>query len=228
MTRPTVSVVACACCLATVASFLAGCVSISPPAPPPTLARPATPTLPPAASLYTVSRGTVQDIVKARGRVASVREALLSFKFQGWLKAGIKPGQFVQEGDLLAQLDPPRSGGLSLEQAVTDAQYALQSQSIALRRFRTKDVTVASLAAKARENQAKISVQQAQAAYNQIAWRGDVGDSPEAMALSRAVADYEAAQAALEAEIKAETYAKTREVEIRVRRQTCSPGQGAR
>ena len=147
----------------------------------------------------------------------SVREALLSFKFQGWLKQlEIKPGQFVQEGDLLAQLDPPRSGGLSLEQAVTDAQYTLQNQSIALEAARTKDVAVVSLAAKARVNQAKISVQQAQAAYDKIAWRGDVGSSPEAMALSRAVADYEAAQAALEAEMEAEeTYSKTREVEIK-------------
>ena len=181
-----------------------GCEYLPEPAPAvPTLVfvPPPTPTLPPSV-LYVVQRDTIREIVQARGRVASVQEAFLSFKLEGWLKEiNVNSGDLVQEGDILAEIDPRTWGGNAVEEAIEDAEYTLSIKMTRLQEARTEPIEQEILRAQAALRQAEISRQQAQAAYDEIAWQGDVGSRPEAIALQRASAAYENALASHEAAV---------------------------
>ncbi len=86
----------------------------------PTFVPPPTPG-PSSGSTYTVASGDIAENLLMRGRVAAAQEALLMFPMAGTLKAiHISPGDPVEEGDLLAELDAPGA-----EQEMTRAQFAL-------------------------------------------------------------------------------------------------------
>ncbi len=172
----------------------------------------ATSTLAPEA-VYAVARGTVKEVVTVRGRIASAREVTLAFKLNGWIKTlDLAPGDLVTQGQVIAEIDAPNDKGRSLEEAVTDAEYDLHTKTLELQEAKSAPVSEQLLAAKARANQADIARQQAQADYDRIAWMGDAaGGRPEAVALQRAVADYEAALASLDATQASE---KTRDLQI--------------
>ena len=78
--------------------LVTGCEYLPQPAPAvPTLVfvPPPTATLPPTV-LHVVKRDNIQEIAQARGRVASVQEAFLSFKIEGWLmEINVNPGDLV-------------------------------------------------------------------------------------------------------------------------------------
>jgi HlyD family secretion protein len=102
-------------------SIVAGC-SCSPPGTGvvPTFAPP--PTQLPSGSTYTVGYGSVATSIEARGRVEAKREVDLMFTLEGVLKGVyVSPGDTVEEGTLLAELDAPE-----LQRAVEQAQYGLQ------------------------------------------------------------------------------------------------------
>ncbi|MEE8391502.1 MAG: efflux RND transporter periplasmic adaptor subunit [Anaerolineae bacterium] len=59
-------------------------------------------------SVHTVARGRIVETIEARGRVVAEREAHLTFPVGGTLKAiYIAPGDPVEQGALLAELDAP-------------------------------------------------------------------------------------------------------------------------
>jgi HlyD family secretion protein len=103
------------------ASIVAGC-SCSPPGAgiAPTFAPP--PTQLPSGSTYTVGYGDVATSIETRGRVAAKREVDLMFTLDGVLKGVyVSPGDAVDEGTLLAELDAPDS-----QEAVAQAEYRVQ------------------------------------------------------------------------------------------------------
>ncbi len=82
------------------------------------------------------------------------------------------------------------------EQAVSSAQAALtkaQDDLATLKAGPTQDVIAA---AKADLDKKTAALQQAQAAYDKVAWRGDIQARPESVALQQATADYQASLAA--------------------------------
>ena len=184
---------------ALLAGGLAGCEMLPQQAAPvPTLVfvPPATPTLSPDA-VYTVARGPIQEVVKARGRVASALEAPLAFRTSGFVKdIQIKPGDQAQPGDLLAELDSPAAKTASLQDAIVDVDFDLQLKSLELEQAKAEPIDQTILSTKSTLKLAQVSVQQAQAAYDQIAWKGDTAASgTEAFALQKAQLTVEAAQA---------------------------------
>jgi multidrug efflux pump subunit AcrA (membrane-fusion protein) len=92
-----------------------------------------TPTpLPPAPVLerptYTVERGTIEDTLEINGRVTPVDLVRLSFKREGRVETvGVKRGDVVQEGQVLAQLQQEEALDKlrRAENALTQAQRAL-------------------------------------------------------------------------------------------------------
>jgi HlyD family secretion protein len=79
---------------------------------------------------YIVQPGTLADIVEARGRVGSRQESLLAFPLSGRIEAvEVAPGDVVEEGTILAELDAP-----DLEQQLEDAQYDLRLTELELSR----------------------------------------------------------------------------------------------
>ena len=177
----------------------AGCEVLPAPAPAvPTFVfvAPPTPTLSPD-SVYTVGRGTIQAAIKARGRVASVQESLLTFNLSGFLKkVDVKPGDVVQKDDVLAELDSAAAKVEPLENAIVDAEYELQLKTLEIQQASSEPIEQEILRTKSEVNLARISLQQAQAAYDRVVWRGDdAASGPEAFALQRATLVYETAQA---------------------------------
>ena len=131
-----------------------------------------------------------------------MREAQLAFKMQGWLKTlTVAPGDPVQAGDLLAELDSPSDKGGPLDEAIADAEYLVESKTLDLEQAQATPLTQNYFEAKAKVSQADIARQAAQTAYDRISWRGDAAaSSPEAMALQAAQANYEVALAAFQAQ----------------------------
>ncbi len=89
---------------------------------------------------------------------------------------------------------------LELTQAQLDAgsaearsQLSIKHQQLA--RLRAQDPAPKKAKAEAEQEQARLRRDQAQAAYDAIAWRGDVGASVEAAQLQQAALDYQKAQA---------------------------------
>jgi HlyD family secretion protein len=113
----------CRCSLFVVHCSLLVLASCSPPGanvvptfvPPPTYG-------PAPDSVYTVARGSIVETIEARGRVVAEQEAHLMFPVGGTLKAiYIAPGDQVEEGMLLAELDAPDA-----KQNVLMAQFDLR------------------------------------------------------------------------------------------------------
>jgi len=92
--------------------------------------------------------------------------------------------------DLQLQLAKAR---LTAAQAQARAALAIKRQQLA--RAQLQDPTPQKARAEAELEQARITLQQAQAAYDAIAWRNDAGASFQAVSLQQATLDYQQAQA---------------------------------
>jgi len=93
--------------------------------------------------------------------------------------------------------------------ALARARIDLAIKRLQLQKAQAQDLTPRKAQAEANLERARIALQQAQAAYDEIAWRGDVGATPQAAALQQATLDFQQAQAAYDLavqEIEAQRY----------------------
>lgn len=141
--------------------------------------------------LAAVQRGNLQATVSTTGSLTPVNQAKLTFKSAGKLKdLTVKVGDTVKAGDVLARLD------------ATDLEYTLAQRLLTLESNRLKveqgkqgpkkeDLTIA----KVNLDKATLNLQKAQGDYDKVAWRNDVGLTPQASALQQATLDYQTALA---------------------------------
>jgi multidrug efflux pump subunit AcrA (membrane-fusion protein) len=177
-----------------------------------------------AKPIYKVARGEVVKSLLLSGRVSPVKESELFFKVSGRVRnVMVKKGDAVKTGQVLADLeidDLERDligAKLELERAQgrlkaaeddlaanvkrAQANLVIAQENLAI--TQTQDPAPRKTQAETALKRAEIALQKAQADYNAIAWRGDVGATPQAAALQRATLDYADAQAAYELALQA-------------------------
>jgi HlyD family secretion protein len=171
----------------------------------------------PSVEIVPIGRATLVDTVSATGKIEPEAEVEMKFETGGTVKEVlVKEGQYVAAGDVLARLDTDdlelqvRSAKIDLVQAVANlqqlyepvlaekvsaAQAAAESARLKLAELQDgvdpDEVTKAEVALK----QTEITLQEAQWAYDQVAYRGDVGAMPQANDLQDATLAYESAVA---------------------------------
>jgi RND family efflux transporter MFP subunit len=179
--------------------------------------QPANTTAVQAPNTITVDRGDVVQSVTAPGQLVGMREQMLSLSIAGRLsQVNVRAGDHVQASDVLAQLDDN-----ALKNALQTAQANLASAQAKLAKLKEppSEAAVAAaraqvvsaqsayeaavaknahapdqlLVAKAALDKATATLQEAQAAYDGIAWRDNAPNSPQAAALASATADYQSA-----------------------------------
>ncbi len=145
----------------------------------------------PTVRLVSAQRGNLEATVNTTGVLVPINQARLSFKSGGKLKElNVKVGDMVKAGAVLARLD------------TTDLEYTLAQNLITLENNRLKleqakqgpkkeDLTIA----KVNLEKATLNLQKAQSDYDKVAWRNDVGLTPQAASLQQATLDYQSAQA---------------------------------
>lgn len=144
----------------------------------------------------TVAAGTVLarlDTAELEDGVAAAEAALnIAQANLARVKAGPRPGEIAQAEE-----------GVRSAQAARDAAQAQLEQAQAglkqlLAGARPEEVE----AAAATLMKAEAALRQAQAEYDKIAWAGDVGDTPQALALESATLDYDVAKANYQALVR--------------------------
>lgn len=171
------------------------------------------------AQTATVTRGSLSALVNASGNVSAPTSAALAFSSSGQVaKVAVQIGDQVKKGQLLLQLNTDAlqlalktaQTNLASQQANYDAtqanvQYAvktaqanLASAQASYDSAKAKDATNLDqlIVAKAALDKATVALQTAQAAYDVVAWRPDVGMTSQAAALQSATSDYQSALAA--------------------------------
>jgi len=166
----------------------------------------------------TVERGTIAATVSAAGNVTPPEEAVIAFQTAGRVaKVNVQVGDVVKKGQLLMELDTTdlelaiktarvnlASSQASLDQtkanlqfALRNAQSSLASSQANLEAAKAKNAQNANqiIIAKTQLDKAAVALQQAQGAYNQIAWRGDVALTKQASDLQQATLEYQSALA---------------------------------
>lgn len=141
----------------------------------------------------TVERGTLVATVSAAGNVSAVKSAALAFQTTGRVTVvNAQVGDVVKANQLLMQLDTT-----DLLLALKNAQAGLVSAQANYDSAKAKDAQNSNqlIVAKGQLDKAIVTLQQAQGNYNAIAWRGDVGATPQAAALQSATIDYQTALA---------------------------------
>ncbi len=166
----------------------------------------------------TVTRGTLVATVNAAGNVSAPSSAALAFSSSGRVaKVAVAVGDSVKQGQVLMALDTTDlqlalksaqtnlasaqanydSSQVSLQTAIKTAQDNLVTAQANYDSAKAKDATNLDqlIVAKTAVDKAKIALDQAQGAYNAIAWRGDVSMTTQAANLQSATADYNSAVA---------------------------------
>ena len=163
-----------------------------------------------------VERGTIVSTVSATGSIEPQAQVLLSFKSAGRvLDVNAQEGQEVLTGDVLARLE-----SAELELALAQAETGLTISEAQLARIRVtpnaSDVAAAEAAlasaqaayqellkgpgadelraAQGTVDRARLAVDQAQSAYDQVAHLPNVGMLPQAIQLQQATLEHELAQ----------------------------------
>ncbi len=172
-----------------------------------------------------VTKGTISATVSATGNVVADHQAKLTFSTSGTIKqVNVALGDKVKAGQVLATLvtttlenklaiaksnlhtaqirldalkAPANPGDVAAAQAgVVSAQASLTKAQGDLSKLQAgptqDDITMA----KADLAKKQAALQQAQAAYDKVSWRSDIGSRPEAVALQQATSDYQASLAA--------------------------------
>ncbi len=141
----------------------------------------------------TIQRGTLVATVSAAGNVAAPQQAALVFQTGGRVsKVNVQVGDAVKAGQVLMELDSTDQQ-LALKTAqtsLTSAQASYDAAKISNSQ-NGNQLTVA----RAALDKAKVTLDQAQAAYNAVAWRPDVGMTSQAATLQTAYLDYQSALA---------------------------------
>lgn len=141
----------------------------------------------------TVERGTIAATVSAAGNVSTVKSTSLTFQVAGKVaQVNVMMGDQVKAGQVLMQLDTT-----DLQLAFRTAQANLASQQASYDASVQKNAQNNNqlIVAKTQLEKARIALEQAQGAYNQIAWRGDVGLTTQATNLRNATIEYESSLA---------------------------------
>ncbi len=176
-----------------------------------------------------VRRGTLQVTVSASGSLEPIREIDLSFEVSGKVaEVLVDIGDTVKAGQVLARLDTSdlelsvRQAELSLQSAqaqldslkspTTDtiksaeaAYYSALAQYQSLKNSPSEETITA---AKVQLEQARIALERAQAAYDRVAWRPDIGALPQSQQLQDATLSYELALAQYNEAIKGPSQAE--------------------
>ncbi len=140
-----------------------------------------------------VTRGNLVATVNAAGNVSATEEATMAFQTSGRIAAvHVQVGDVVKKGQVLMELD-----ATDLQLALKNAQTNLASAQANYDAAKIKNAqnTNQLIVAKVQLEKAKIALQQAQANYNTIAWRGDVGMTSQSITLQQATLDYNSALA---------------------------------
>lgn len=178
----------------------------------------------PEAEIPEETEEEVTQVVAATGVVVPSRWATLSFRTGGVVEEVlVGEGDQVQEGQLLVQLDDS-----DLQAVVARAQAALAAAEATLSQVeapaRPEELAMAQAGLAAAQAQlaklrsgagaeevtaargametAALALQQAQAAYDEVAWLEEIGEMPQALALQQATMEYEIAKANYEALIR--------------------------
>ena len=204
---------------------VASCVPSSRPVLPPT-PTPLPTAVVPEKPTYTVQRGVVEDILTFTGRVSPVKEAEIYFRTDGRvLTVHVAKGDSVRTGDLLAELDVSalRRELAQAEQAYESAQTDLASaesertyqlarariglslEQIALKKLEGYDPRLDVAVARAQLDDATVTLQRAQAAYDAVAHLPGIGARPESMALQQATLAYSIVNAAYDQAVQQST-----------------------
>jgi len=163
----------------------------------------------PAKPTYEVRRGEVVKTLEFTGRIAPVIEEELFFRTSGYVDAiYVDRDEWVQAGDILAELEVTdlkhqlaqaeaalESARSNHELGTAEAEAALRIAELRLAIAKADDPTTTVLIAKADLQVAEIALQNAQAAYDKIAWKPGASASFQAMDLWQAGAAYEKAEA---------------------------------
>jgi HlyD family secretion protein len=166
----------------------------------------------------------VTQVVAATGVVVPSRWATLSFSMGGTVKKVlVEEGDQVSEGQLLVQLDgsdlvhavAQAEAGLATAQAtlaqveasprqeeLTVAQASVAAAQAQLSKLRSGATEEEITAARGARETAALALQQAQAAYDEVSWLEEIREMPQALALQRATAEYEIANARYEALVR--------------------------
>ncbi|HEX9075141.1 MAG TPA: efflux RND transporter periplasmic adaptor subunit [Anaerolineae bacterium] len=165
-----------------------------------------------------VQRGSLVATVNAAGNVSAPGVAAIAFQTTGRVgKVAVQVGDKVKKDQLLMQLDTTDlqlalktaqtslasaqanydSTQANLQFALKTAQANLASAKANYDSSKSKNATNLDqlIVAKTSLDKATVALQTAQGNYNAIAWRGDVGASPQAAALQTATDDYNSAMA---------------------------------
>lgn len=165
-----------------------------------------------------VTRGTITSTVSAAGNITAPNSAALAFSSSGKVaQVPVQVGNQVKKGQLLMQLDTTdlqlalkaAQATLASQQASFDATQA--SLGFALKTAEANLVSAQAsydsakatnstnldqlIVAKAALDKARVTLEQAQGAYNAVAWRPDVGMTTQAATLQTATSDYNSALA---------------------------------
>lgn len=170
------------------------------------------------AQTSTVQRGTLIATVSTAGNVSAPDEAAMAFQTSGRVaKVPVQIGDKVKKDQLLMQLDTTDlelslktaqsnlasaqanfdANQTSLQQAVKTAQNNVASAQASYDSAKAKNSTNKDqlVVAKTALDKATVALQTAQANYNAVAWRPDIGMTSQASALQSATSDYNSALA---------------------------------
>jgi len=140
-----------------------------------------------------VQRGTLIATVAEAGNVSAPTMTSLAFQTSGHIaQVSVQVGDKVKQGQVLMALDPT-----DLQLALKTAQTNLASAQANLDSAKIKASQNVNqlIVAKTALDKAAVALQQAQAAYDAIAWRPDAGLMTQATTLQSASADYQSALA---------------------------------
>jgi HlyD family secretion protein len=187
----------------------------------------------PTVEIVAVERETLTDTVSASGSLEPAAEVEMKFEIGGMVEEVlVKEGQTITAGTVLARLDTTdlelqvRSAEIDLAQAqanleqlmepemaekITAAQAAVESARLNLADLEDGIDPDEVTKAEAALQQTEITLQEAQWAYDQVAYRGDVGAMPEANELQNATLAYESAVADYNLAVKEATPAELAE-----------------
>ena len=170
------------------------------------------------AQTVTVTRGTLVATVNTAGNVSAPVAAALAFPSSGRVaKVAVQVGDAVKKDQLLMQLDTTdlllalktaqtnlASAQTNFDSTQANLQFALRTAQAnfasAQANYDSAQAKYATLpdqvtVAKAPLDKARVTLEQAQLAYNAVAWRPDVGMTSQSAALQTATTDYNSALA---------------------------------
>jgi multidrug efflux pump subunit AcrA (membrane-fusion protein) len=171
----------------------------------------------PTKPTYKVQLGEVVKKIEFTGRVAPIKEQELFFRTAGWIRhVFVERDEVVKAGQVLADLEIENlerelaSKKLDLERAesvlaeaerklaneIKRAEIQLNMARIRLEEARAQDPTPQQEQAAADFEKSYLKLKQAQAEYNEIAWRNDRATAAEAAALQEATLNHTQAKAA--------------------------------